>query len=149
MDLKRIRRVLIYVAGPLRGATPEIVDANMQRAMDVALRLWKQAIPAICPHANTHLHYGEKMPPDGYEYSVPWIAGDLVQVERCDALLLCPGWPSSSGSCIERYHMAVNAGRPVYTEEDELVNDVEAGVFGQEWIEVPEVPEWLLERWRK
>ena len=148
MDLTRVRRILIYVAGPVRGKTQEIVDVNMKNAMAVAKRLWLKSIPAICPHANTHLRYGQKMPIDGDESEVPWIIGDLVMVERCNALLLCDNWPWSSGSCVERYHAAVAAGIPVYVRESDLITDIEAGVFGDEWLEAPVVPDWLLKRWR-
>ena len=41
------------MAGPYRADTIYGVAQNIQKARDVALRLWKLGYAAICPHSNT------------------------------------------------------------------------------------------------
>lgn len=93
--------VLIYTAGPIRAKTEALVAANLRRAKDIARAFWGDGISTICPHANTDLNSGD-MPVDGYEGEADWIAGDLVQVRRCDALFLCHGWEHSTGTLEEK-----------------------------------------------
>lgn len=110
---------LVYTAGPIRAKTEEQVKENLQRAKDIALELWKAGISVICPHANTDLK-DDDMPVDGYEGEADWIAGDLVQIVRCDGILLLPGWENSEGSK-EELSWAIKHGLDVFTSVKQCV----------------------------
>lgn len=100
---------IVYVAGPFRADTPWGVLTNVRRAEVVSKQLWDRGVFNICPHllgANL-----DKSVPDRV-----MLAGTLEIARRCDALLLCMGWESSSGTLGEREAMRA-LGRPVFGEE--------------------------------
>ena len=111
---------LIYVAGPFRSRNPNGssnswgVQKNVMNAMAVALEVWKTGNPAICPHANTMFFQDA----DGVKDGV-WLDGDLVMLERCDAIIFAPGWENSSGSRTE--HMfATEHNIPIFFDTESL-----------------------------
>lgn len=118
---------IIYVAGPYTSPEGEWgVRQNVKAAEEVALELWKMGFAVICPHKNT----------GGYGGILTWqqiMAGDLAIVERCDALVMLPGWEYSKGSCMER-NLALETGRPVfYSEEDGVIERLQAFQNGEEY----------------
>ena len=52
---------------------------------------------ALCPHLNSRNFQGE-LPDDA------WLEGDLVLLEKCDAILLVPNWNVSQGAKAEAQH---------------------------------------------
>lgn len=103
---------LIYVAGPFRAATPWLIEQNIRKAETLALEVWKLGVPALCPHTNTRF----------YQHSAPdelWLQGDLVMLERCDAIVLVEGWEKSSGTKAEIEH-AKSKGIPVFESLNQL-----------------------------
>ncbi len=67
----------IYVAGPYSADSPEGVESNVRRAIEVAAALFARGHEAFCPHAATHqVHQACPMP-----YEV-WMAFDLGILER-------------------------------------------------------------------
>src|SRR5690242_2816840 len=86
--------MLIYVAGPYRAETPEGVDANIKRASDIGAALWAAGHVAFVPHNNTARY--EREHPEIPEAA--YLAGDLVALARCDAVVLTPDWEKSSGA---------------------------------------------------
>ncbi len=91
-------RKLVYVSGPYRDSRGTFyVNKNIEAAKDIAAALWEIGYAVICPHANTH-HM------DGVVGSDDFIAGDLVMVERCDAVVMIPGWDRSEGAKAELLH---------------------------------------------
>lgn len=86
--------MLIYLAGPIRPKGGQTYEGNIQNAKGIALELWHGGYAVICPHANTEL---TKEP----DYDVPWLAGDLEMIARCDAVVVCPGWETSEGTKTE------------------------------------------------
>lgn len=107
-----MKRLVIYIAGPYRGASESEVFANILRARDCAAEVWKAGHIAICPHLNTMLMGG--MLPDER-----WLEGDLEILKRCDGMMLVPGWESSSGSRRET-GKAISFGIPIYESLSEL-----------------------------
>lgn len=97
---------VIYVAGPYRAATPRRVVANITRAQDAALAVWKMGAVALCPHSNAYLFDGEA------EEEV-WLRGDLELLRRSDAILMVGNWPESHGAKQE-HQAAVDVGMPVF-----------------------------------
>ena len=84
----------VYIAGPYRGATPEIVRGNIARAVDLAKEVILQTngkwYPVI-PHKNT-----EGL--DGLQSDAYYLAGTMDQMRNCDAVLLVGGWENSLGT---------------------------------------------------
>ncbi len=101
---------LAYVAGPYRADSESGVIANIRRAEAVAIMLWQMGYAVLCPHKNTAL-FGGLCPDD------VWLKGDLVMMERCDLVVLVPGWQESSGTRAE-VERARELGIPVREWEE-------------------------------
>ena len=103
---------LVYVAGPFRAPTPWGVEQNVRRAEEWGLRVAKvPALVPVIPHSMFRYY-------DGQGHDDYWLAATLAIMERCDALLLVPGWESSAGSRAER-ERAIEAGLIVFDAEHE------------------------------
>jgi len=102
---------VIYTAGKYRGKIHEIY-ANIQLARYYALQIWQKGHVAICPHLNT-------MFMDGWCPDEKWLSGDLLILERCDAIFMIPGWEYSQGARTE-LTFAQDHGLKVYYSIDEL-----------------------------
>jgi hypothetical protein len=86
--------MLIYVSGKYSGD----IDANIEKAMQIAAELWIKGHAVICPHGNTS-HFEIRCPAVTWEQ---YIAGDLNMIARCDGLVMIPGWEESKGAVIEK-----------------------------------------------
>jgi len=100
--------MLVYVSGPYRGD----VKRNVEQARGIAIALWQKGHAVICPHANNY-----RMDEDTAITSDQFIAGDLVMIARCDALVMTPDWLESEGACIEADY-AKTLGIPIYVYPD-------------------------------
>ena len=116
---------VVYVAGPFRsthnpnGYNYWQQELNIRAAEELALKVWLTGLAGvICPHANTRFYQGSAR-------DRVWLEGDLAILERCDAVLLAPGWAGSRGTLGEICH-ARNNGVPIFVELDDLV----------EWLKV-------------
>ena len=111
--MQRRRKKLIYTAGPYRSKLGiHGVVQNIREAEEWMTMLWVNGASVICPHKNTALLdgiYGLK--------GEDWLDGDFVQVERCDALFLLPGWETSDGTRQE-IEVAKAAGIRIFTYEE-------------------------------
>ena len=105
-------RLIVFVAGPYRAATPRGIVENIRRAESVALAIWRRGHVAICPHLNSALFDGEL--PDS-----AWLAGYLAVLGRCDAVVLVDGWRSSAGTAAE-VQAASGSGIPIYHSATDL-----------------------------
>lgn len=99
--------MLIYVAGPYRAYDEKTVDYNIAIARSAAIALWKKGHAVICPHTNS-AHMDEAGISDEQ-----FIAGDLVMVARCDAIVLLPNWQKSIGA-IQEYEYAKSLGLEIF-----------------------------------
>lgn len=97
---------VIYVAGPYRAETPFRVLANIRRAQEAALQVWKLGAVAICPHSNCYLF-------DGEADNEVWLQGDLELLRRSDGVLLVDNWQTSEGAKVE-HQLAIDLGLPVF-----------------------------------
>jgi len=101
--------MLIYVSGHY---TTGDKDANIAAAREIAVALWQMGHAVICPHANT-AHF-EDFATITYDQ---FIAGDLMMIARCDALVMVPGWEDSKGARAEHFY-ALQQGIPIYVFPD-------------------------------
>jgi hypothetical protein len=95
-----------YVAGPYRAPTETGLFRNILSARQVAIRLWQAGYSVVCPHSNTAFMGGE-VPDETF------LAGDLAILERCDLVVMLPGWEHSTGARGEKEHAEMR-GIPVY-----------------------------------
>lgn len=103
---------LVYIAGPFRAPNAWEVEQNIRRAESLALEVWKAGAACICPHANTRFFSGAT--PDEV-----WLRGDLEILNRCDAVLLAPGWEQSAGARAE-LRFAESTGLRTFANLDTL-----------------------------
>jgi len=96
--------MLIYTAGPYRGD----VDKNITKARMVAIELWESGHAVICPHMNT-AYFNEDCGIEDDDY----IRGDLKILERCDAIVMIPGWEKSAGATAE-HNFATTQKIPIF-----------------------------------
>jgi hypothetical protein len=90
--------VLVYVAGPITANTKNKTTRNLNAGIKQAARLWqKWRIPAFSPHAQS----GQWEDWDQETDYIPTLTGDLMIIDRCDIMLLLPGWEDSPGTQIE------------------------------------------------
>lgn len=94
----KLRKAIIYVSGPYSGNTKGEITQNIKKAAEYALWVWKSGGIALCPHMNT-AHFDNK----GVSYA-SFLHGDLVLLERCDAVFMIPGWELSNGAKVEKQH---------------------------------------------
>jgi nucleoside 2-deoxyribosyltransferase len=114
---------VVYIAGPYRAPTPWGVEQNIRRAEDVAVRVHKAGMMAMCPHANSrHM--------EGVADDAHFLAGTMELMRRCDAVLLVPGWENSSGTIAEMSE-AERLRLPIFGRFD-----VDSGVYHlKKWAE--------------
>ncbi len=87
---------LLYIAGPYSAPTPDGIAKNIAAARAVAIALWERGYAVFCPHLNS-----ANMEQDCRATYEDFIAGDLLILSRCDAVVLLPGWKDSPGAMRE------------------------------------------------
>lgn len=95
---------LCFIAGPFRADTPWQVAENIRAAERVGLEVAKLGGFPIIPHANSHLFLGQFSEEDF------WLPGYQELLDRCDCLVLIPGWEASAGVKAERLRMIDGGG---------------------------------------
>ena len=90
-------RPRVYVAGPYRADTPEQVNAHILQARDAAAALYRLGYSPFTPHSMTARFERDypDLPDELYlETLLDWLP-------FCHAILLLPGWESSTGTLAE------------------------------------------------
>jgi len=112
------RNTIAYVAGPYAGKGRFGIVRwfrqwrNILRARKVAYALWSRGYTVICPHTNTA--WMDKA------CSRDWfLKGDLEILDRCDVMVLLPGWRNSEGTMGELKY-AFDHGIEVFNSVDAL-----------------------------
>lgn len=106
---------LIYIAGRYRAPTVDLIKLNISTARDVAIQADALGWYALCPHMNSAL-LDQALPDLSDDY---WLMGTMAMMERCDALVLVPGWQQSAGTLAELAR-ARQLGMPIYMSPDVL-----------------------------
>ena len=110
---------VVYVAGPYMGETHDgksffQIHTNIMVAREWAKKVFALGAFAFCPHLNCfHMELDTDFSADW------WRKADLEILERCDAVLLIPGWENSRGSVMEKTFAQDNS-IPVFYTENEL-----------------------------
>lgn len=86
--------MLLYVAGPYSAPTEDGIQANIDKASDIAAELWIMGHAVICPHKNTG-NFHNVVPQLTHEQ---WLKGDKQMIAVCDGIVFVPGWENSPGS---------------------------------------------------
>lgn len=110
---------VIYVAGPYRAATRELIALNISVARSVAVSTARLGWFPICPHTNT-AHFDDDLPDQDQFF----LDGTLALMERCDAVVLINGWRYSAGTLGE-VHRARELGMPIFACLDDLPSAAE------------------------
>lgn len=111
---------VVYVAGPYRGPNRHAIELNIQAARAVGLLCCRKGWSPIIPHANTG-HLDGIDPTIGDEF---WLASTMELLRRADAVVLVPGWESSSGTRDEITEAQMRS-IPVYHAEHMLPDAAE------------------------
>jgi len=83
----------VYIAAPYSAETPELIEANVDKVLAVAVRLTEKGYSVFVPHLTHHVdlkakEMGIDIPHD------EWVRLDLEWLANCDAMLvldLSPG----------------------------------------------------------
>ncbi len=82
---------IAYIAGPYRSKTISGIRANIEHARKYAEKYWRAGFAVICPHLNSALM-------DGIVPDKSFLEGDIAILERCDFIVMVPGWTESKGA---------------------------------------------------
>lgn len=105
---------VVYVAAPYRGKDFFEVSANINRAHELAAKVWRLGAFAFCPNANTAL----------FDFACPdvpdkvWLEGGLEMVRRSDALIVLEGRVSSG--MLAEIDEAIKINIPVFYDLEQL-----------------------------
>lgn len=87
----------IYVCSPFRAPTPQGIEENIKKAVNVSVELAEVGFYPLCPHL-----LSERWPK---EYTVNndefWLGFTLEVMLKCDVVYACEGWKESAGCCNE------------------------------------------------
>lgn len=105
---------LLYIAGRYRGRTREAVESNISAARFMGRLATERNWMPVIPHLNTA----------DFEHSTDkddqfWLDGTLTLMQKCDAVLMVPGWKESSGATTE-HNLAKRMGIPIFYTFEEL-----------------------------
>ena len=81
----------VFISGAYRADYPSGIFANIIKARDMAIDVWKRGHWAYCPHLNSALM-------DGIVPDSQFLAADIALLGWCDCMLMVPGWEESAGA---------------------------------------------------
>jgi hypothetical protein len=106
--------LIVYLSGKYEADTKEEKDENIKDIMTVAGRLWILGFTVICPHLNS-FNFQEVIGPM-IDYA-EWTFRYISILERCDAIILMPGYESRETCKIEK-RCAEHCQIPVFIYPD-------------------------------
>jgi len=116
--------IVIYIAGPFRGAHAWAIAQNVHRAECAAYEIFASGHVALCPHTNTR-HFDSSLPDQIF------IDGTLELMRRCDAVIVLPDYKNSQGTLGEIAE-AHRLGMPVAFLEGLLPGHIKTAVLDVE-----------------
>lgn len=112
--------MLIYVAGPYSAPTHDEIAANIARAEEAGKKLIQSGMIPVIPHRITG-HWEEDPTFEHWSHQ-DWMDRFCIPLlNRCDAVLMLPGWENSKGTLME-LEQARAIGKPiVFSDGSELM----------------------------
>jgi len=104
--------IVVYVAGPFRGADGWEIAENVHRAEQLAREVARLGAMPLTPHS-----IGAKM--HGTETDTFWLEGTLELLRRCDAAIFTSDWRRSTGARGEMAE-AARLEKPVFYSVESL-----------------------------
>lgn len=101
---------LIYIAGPFAAPTNYELQQNVARVEALGLQVAKLGALPVMPHCMNRNFFGQLT--EDF-----WLAGVMELLDRCDALVLTPGWQRSKGA-VQENSRALDRGMPWLVYED-------------------------------
>lgn len=83
-----------FISGPYRSKTVNGIFENIMAARAIGKLYWDKGYAVITPHLNS-------MFMDDGSPDQKWLDGDLAILERCDAIVMMPGYENSQGAMAE------------------------------------------------
>jgi hypothetical protein len=87
-------KFIAYLAGPYRSKTINGIAENIASMRTVAVEVHRSGVFAYAPCINTSFM-------DGVASDEHFLEGNLVMLEKCDCIIMCPGWENSAGAQAE------------------------------------------------
>lgn len=109
---------LVYVAGKYSGETREEVQANIDLAETVGKALLKNGCAPLIPHKITS-HWDTDPQFQRFEHK-DWMRACIVMLNKCDAIIMCPGWQDSKGARQEHEYATI-CGIPVLVFDNNVI----------------------------
>ena len=108
---------VVYVAGKYRDQHPYLIQEHIDKAKELAKKVWAAGHAAICPHLNS-INF------EGLNTEQHFIDGTLELMRRCDVVLLVPNWKDSEGTKGEIAE-AHKLGIPVFGNLELMLKEIE------------------------
>lgn len=108
---------LTYIAGKYSADTREDVQANIDAA-EVAGKavLLSGAVPVIPHRISAHWDNAPEFPPEQWTHAA-WLERFCFPLlDRCDAVLMLPGWQESKGAVAEHQYASTRGKKILYME---------------------------------
>jgi hypothetical protein len=102
--------LVVYIAGPFRGANGWEIEENVRRAERLSLKVWAAGAVALCPHNNTRFFQGTL--PDSV-----FIEGTKEMLRRSDVVLFTWNWKLSEGARDEYVDAVALKKRVFYSDK--------------------------------
>ena len=95
---------LVYIAGPYRADTKELVKANIKKAEVIAVAVLLRGDIPVIPHKITSFFDDHEKWGHFKEWDISsWLNRfNFPLLERCDCMELTPGWKKSQGCRAEK-----------------------------------------------
>lgn len=108
-----------FVIGPYRSDTHYGIKKNIQRADNLAAKLWALGYAVHCPHTNTAFY-------SGIVREENFLEGGREILKRCDLAVAVDGWENSQGS-IDEKKVCEEQNIPFYPSLEKLTEAVNSG----------------------
>lgn len=108
--------MICYIAGPYSHPTQEGVQANIDAAEKVGKSVLRMGKVPLIPHKITS--FWDEDAQFAYMSHSDWMHKVCIPLlDKCDAIVMVPGWQDSPGSVMEHQH-ASNRGIPIWYHEE-------------------------------
>jgi hypothetical protein len=108
--------MIVYIAGPYSAPTKEGIQANIDAAEAVGKHILRMGYVPLVPHKITS--FWQDDPQFDHMNHGDWMKKVcLPLLDKCDAIVMCPGWKDSPGSVMEHQHASMTGKHIFYHEE--------------------------------